>query len=231
MKSKFKRPLVVVCVILCVVAVVFVVKLLIPLSPQDRALRLYVESVPDNDDYPSSIHSKVADLLRGKYKYEIEPIGKNSWCVCRIRLGWAPEYAQDRFLIHDDKATSLTAEALLEIFKSDVPAALSDSQQMDVIKRFINMLYRYSFGVKIIGGTGEIKDYVKAPLSPKLAASIQPPRVQAARDGGKTHILYTHDSISGSVRRQEFTFDKSGKLIDVKYTEIGVGIGGIHPLI
>lgn len=62
MKFKFKRPLLVVCGILLCVAAVFVAKSLIPLSPQERALRLYIASVPDTDAYHSEIHLRVSDL-------------------------------------------------------------------------------------------------------------------------------------------------------------------------
>ncbi|MEN6624970.1 MAG: hypothetical protein ABFD69_01945 [Candidatus Sumerlaeia bacterium] len=225
MRFNLKRPKVVVCGILCVAVSVLIANSMIRSNPRERALRLYQAAVPDTDDDTSDL-LRFRDFVRGKYKYEIEPIGDHSWFVCRIRLNMAPEYVQDRGLVVHDKVTSLTAEALLEAFRTDGPAVQTDSGQLGIAKKYLCILEWHPACLKVIGGTGDIPNYAKAPLKPELAASIQPPLVQTLPDGAKMHVFYTHHELSGSVRRHEFTFDRSGQLIDVRYSELGTGIGG-----
>jgi hypothetical protein len=42
----------------------------------------------------------------------------------------------------------------------------------------------------------------------------------------KKHTFFAHRVGHGILRRYEFTFNRSGQLTDVSYTEVGKGIGG-----
>lgn len=229
MRTKFKRPVVVVFRILCVVAAFLILKSLIPFSPQERALRLYRSNLKDSP-YPDSFKMRIFYLIRGKYEYHIESIGKNSWYAYRIFIHWSDRTPLDRYLIHDDKAVPVSDSALVEVFKLDLPGSVSDADQLHINEKFLKLQDLHPFALKIISQTGDIPNYATAPLKPELAATIKPPVVLVRPDGNKTHILYTHHRLTGAVRRYEFTFNRLGQLIDVRYTEIGAGIGGKHYL-
>ncbi|MCE5228807.1 hypothetical protein LLG95_04325 [bacterium] len=226
MKFKFKRPVFVVCVILFIVGFVSL-SCMIPITAEQRALRLYRSKLQNEAASSYSFRS----ILFGRYEYYIEPIGAHSWFVYRVVRDFAPELAQDRYVVLNGKASPVSAEALDEVFKTDVREAQTDAEQMKVCRRYLELLEPHPFALKIISGTSDIQDYAKAPLKPELAATIKPHQVEVKPDGARVHIFYTHNDLSGSVRRQEFTFNRSGHLIDVRYTEIGTGIGGTHGLV
>lgn len=192
-------------------------------SPEQRAIKLCKAATESEPVQPG--------FRKFPKKFIAKPLGAHSWLVSRHGdPPTSPLIIDKTYIVSEDKLAPYSLDGLAKVFQSDIPAVLTDAEQNATITLFIEMMDRgeATFASKVIDGVGDIYNYKRAPLSPVLEATIHPPRVEATPDGGKKHELYAHRVGNGATRRYEFTFNKSGQLSDVRYTEIGKGIGGVY---
>lgn len=192
-------------------------------SPERRAIDLCKAATAAEPRQPG--------IKYPKYEFILKPIGSHSFLVSRhIDLPTSPLIIDKTYIVFENKADMYSLEKLKEVFLADVSAAVTDAEQTATIKLFIDMTDRGEamFVSKIIDRVDDIYNYKKAPLKPELEATIHPPKIEAMSDGKKKHTFFAHRLGSGTLRSYEFTFNRTGQLIDARYTEIGKGIGGVY---